>query len=143
MMARGTRSSLLRRPALAAVTSVVAVTALGLLLWQPAQAQSPTTTTTSPTTAAPTGPDDLVAIGEQLFDTGCVSCHGQGGVGTADGPSLLGAGEASADFMLRTGRMPLADPQGQSPSKPPAYSDQEIQALVAYVGCLLYTSRCV
>lgn len=126
----------LRRPALAAVTSVVAVTALALLLWQPAQAQSPLTTTAPSTTAAPTGPDDLVAIGEQLFDTGCVSCHGQGGVGTADGPSLLGAGEAAADFMLRTGRMPLADPQGQSPSKPAAYSDQEIQALVAYVGSL-------
>ena len=128
------------RSALLAGASVVAVTAVGMLLWQPAEAQSPTTTTpptTAPaTTAAPTGPDDLVAIGEQLFDTGCVSCHGQGGVGTADGPSLLGAGEAAADFMLRTGRMPLADPQGQSPSKPPAYSDQEIQALVAYGGSL-------
>ena len=132
MRSRETVPPALRRPGLGAVASVVAVTALGLLLWQPAQAQSPATTTT----AAPTGPDDLVAIGEQLFDTGCVSCHGQGGVGTADGPSLIGAGEAAADFMLRTGRMPLADPQGQSPSKPPAYSDQEIQALVAYVGSL-------
>ncbi len=131
----------MRRPALLAAASVVAVTAVGMALWQPAQAQSPTTATTgtterTATTAAPTGPDDLVAIGEQLFGTGCVSCHGQGGAGTAQGPTLIGAGEASADFMLRTGRMPLADPQGQSPSKPPAYTDQEIQALVAYVGSL-------
>ncbi|MCB1005198.1 MAG: c-type cytochrome [Acidimicrobiales bacterium] len=125
-----------RRPAVSAAASVAVLTVLGLALWQPAQAQSPDPTAATSTTAAPTGPDDLVAIGRQLFDTGCVSCHGEGGVGTADGPTLVGVGEAAADFMLRTGRMPLAEPQGQSPSKPPAYTDQEIQALVAYVGSL-------
>lgn len=142
----------MRRPALLAGASVVALTAIGMLLWQPAQAQSPPTTSSSTTAAAPASsstsstlppagegigyPDDYAAIGEQYFDTGCVSCHGQGGVGTADGPSLIGVGAAAADFMLQTGRMPLADPQGQSPSKPPAYSPQEIQALVAYVASL-------
>lgn len=133
------------RSALAAAASVVALTAMLFVLWQPAQAQAPdtptpaTSTSTSPTTTpAPPrqGPDDFVSIGEQLFDVNCVSCHGMGGVGTAGGPTLVGVGEASADFQLQTGRMPLADPQGQSPSKPRAFSDQEIQALVAYVGSL-------
>ncbi len=38
--------------------------------------------------------------------------------------------------MLRTGRMPLANPTGQAPIKPVAYTDDEIEALVAYVGGL-------
>ena len=134
----------MRRPALVATASVVLVTALGLALWQPAQAQAPSTTTAatgttltpSPANGAGQGPDDFVAQGEQLFNINCVSCHGSGGVGTASGPTLIGVGEAAADFQLQTGRMPLADPQGQAPSKPPAFTDQEIQALVAYVGSL-------
>ena len=50
------------------------------------------------------------------------------------------AGEASADFYLRTGRMPLAAPSSQPPEKPVAYTDPEIQALVTYVGTLCDTS---
>ena len=133
----------MRRPALVATAAVVLVTAVGLALWQPAQAQAPTTTapsttSVSPTSAAPstTAPPELVAQGAQLFAVNCVSCHGSAGVGTADGPTLIGVGEASADFQLQTGRMPLADPQGQSPAKPPAFTEDEIQALVAYVGSL-------
>src|SRR5262249_44514393 len=42
-----------------------------------------------------------------------------------------------ADFMLRTGRMPLAvSPSPQPPAKAPAYNDTEIRQLVAYVGSL-------
>lgn len=77
-----------------------------------------------------------VAAGEQLYLTACVSCHGVGGQGTADYPSLVGVGAASADFYLRTGRMPLAAPAPQAPSKPPAYTDEQIIQLVAYVASL-------
>src|SRR3954469_21470067 len=101
---------------------MVVVAAASFLLLRPADAGQP--------------PDDLPAIGEQLFDRACVSCHGDGGVGTTQGPTLIGVGEASADFQLRTGRMPRANAQGQAPQKPDAFSDQEIQALVAYVGSL-------
>jgi len=82
--------------------------------------------------------DELVADGAQLFLTGCVSCHGVGGEGSDLAPSLIGVGEASADFQLRTGRMPaaIAQGQGQPPTKNAAYDDEEIQALVAYVGSL-------
>lgn len=132
------------RPVLTAGAGVVLVTALAFAVWQPAQAQTPSTappttteppTTTGPTTSTTADPDQ-VAAGEQLFNLNCVSCHGTGGVGTQGGPTLIGVGEASADFQLQTGRMPLADPQGQSPSKPPAFTDEEIDALVAYVGSL-------
>jgi len=78
----------------------------------------------------------LVAAGHALFETGCSSCHGTDGHGTDDGPSLVGVGAASADFQLRTGRMPLAVVGQQAVRKPPAYSDAQIKALVAYVASL-------
>lgn len=77
-----------------------------------------------------------VAAGHQLFLTSCVSCHGIDGIGTVDGPNIQNAGEAGADFMLRTGRMPMAAPSPQPPDKPPAYNDDQIRQLVAYVGSL-------
>lgn len=81
---------------------------------------------------------DPVAEGEQLFLTGCVTCHGVDGVGSDLAPTLIGVGEAAADFQLRTGRMPapIAAGTGQPPTKPVAYTDDQIEALVAYVGSL-------
>ena len=144
------------RRSLAAVAAVLVVTALVLAVRGPAEAVDALPVAGSPA-AAPTGegnespmpdpdsppgtsPADLFEQGRELYLTSCVSCHGVGGVGTADGPSLAAAGEASADFYLRTGRMPLAFPSSQPPEKPVAYDDQEIQALVAYVGTLCDTS---
>jgi ubiquinol-cytochrome c reductase cytochrome c subunit len=141
---------------LAAVAAVLVVTALVLAVRGPVDAVDALPASGS-ATAAPsgeadespmpdpdsppgTGPVDLVKQGRELYLTSCVSCHGVSGVGTADGPSLAGAGEASADFYLRTGRMPLAFPSSQPPEKPVAYSDPEIRALVAYVGTLCDTS---
>jgi len=75
--------------------------------------------------------------GEQLYLTGCSSCHGVGGVGTDQAPTLVGVGAASASFFLTTGRMPAASGAGtQSVRKQPAYSPGEIDALVAYVASL-------
>ncbi len=79
---------------------------------------------------------ELVAAGEELFALGCSSCHGLDGEGTDNGPNIVDAGEAAADFQLRTGRMPAADDEGQQPEKPVRYDDDEIRALVAYVGSL-------
>jgi ubiquinol-cytochrome c reductase cytochrome c subunit len=79
---------------------------------------------------------DLVAAGEELYLQSCVSCHGVGGVGTDDGPNIVDAGAAAADFQLRTGRMPLAEPGQQPERHDPAYDDAEIEALVAYVASL-------
>lgn len=78
---------------------------------------------------------DLVAQGRDLFVTQCSSCHSLDGRGVEGrGPSLEPEGEASTDFVLRTGRMPLAAPNLQAQSGPVRYSEDEILALVAYVG---------
>ena len=83
----------------------------------------------------------LSSQGEQLYLRGCVSCHAARGKGTDDGPALVAAGEASADFYLRTGRMPLAQPAPQPPDKKVPFTDVEIDALVTYVGSLCETKN--
>jgi ubiquinol-cytochrome c reductase cytochrome c subunit len=50
------------------------------------------------------------------------------------GPTLLTEGRASVNFVLRTGRMPLANPSVQPSRKPVRYSEEEIVALVDYAG---------
>ncbi|HET7831016.1 MAG TPA: c-type cytochrome [Candidatus Limnocylindrales bacterium] len=80
--------------------------------------------------------DPVVAAGRQLFVANCASCHGPQGEGGAAGPSLIGVGAASADFYLRTGRMPLSAPNQRVVPQEPHFADPEIQALVAYVASL-------
>lgn len=79
---------------------------------------------------------DLVAEGERLYRTGCISCHGAEGRDPREGvPSLERSGAASAHFYLSTGRMPAAD-LGQAMRKDPAYDEDQIAALVAYVASI-------
>ncbi|MBB3040423.1 c-type cytochrome [Nocardioides sp. LMS-CY] len=86
--------------------------------------------------------EELVAKGRALFLVSCSFCHGQNGEGVSTengnqlGPSLVGVGAAAADFQLSTGRMPMAQPGAQVPSKPEAFDDDEIAALSAYVASL-------
>jgi ubiquinol-cytochrome c reductase cytochrome c subunit len=102
-----------------------------------ATASGPTAANATGTSADPDlGDPALVAAGEELYLTSCVSCHGVDGKGTDNGPSLEASGAAAADFMLRTGRMPLAAPAVQAPQKPVAYDDLQIRQLVAYVASL-------
>jgi ubiquinol-cytochrome c reductase cytochrome c subunit len=79
----------------------------------------------------------LVERGRDLFVQGCSDCHGFDAHGV-DGvaPDLHGAGALAADFYLRTGRMPLAEPDQQPMRADPIYDEDEIAALVAYVGSL-------
>ena len=83
---------------------------------------------------------ELIEHGRQLYQVGCSTCHGENAEGTGEGdnavPSLVGVGAAAADFQLRTGRMPLAVIGKQAVRKPPAYGNDEIEALVAYVASL-------
>ena len=74
--------------------------------------------------------------GEALYLQSCAACHGEAGVGSADGPSLNGVGAASADFMLRTGRMPLSAPDAPVVAREPVFDDQQIRALVDYIAGL-------
>jgi ubiquinol-cytochrome c reductase cytochrome c subunit len=78
-----------------------------------------------------TGGDGLA-----LYAQSCATCHGPGGSGSVDGPPLIGVGAASADFMLRTGRMPLAAPGAPMVRRDQVFTDAQIEALVAYVASL-------
>jgi quinol---cytochrome-c reductase cytochrome c subunit len=62
----------------------------------------------------------LVAKGQQLYNTACVTCHGANLQGVQDhGPSLIGVGQAAAYFQVSSGRMPLARQEAQAERKPP------------------------
>lgn len=75
--------------------------------------------------------------GKKLYTVGCASCHGTGGQGTSDGPSLVGVGAAAVDFQVATGRMPAATSQAaQLPDKRAVYTQAEIDQLAAYVASL-------
>ncbi|AJE40340.1 cytochrome bc1 complex diheme cytochrome c subunit [Streptomyces nodosus] len=75
--------------------------------------------------------------GKKLYQVGCASCHGTGGQGSSDGPSLVGVGSAAVDFQVGTGRMPAATSQGpQVPKKKAIYTQAQIDQLAAYVASL-------
>ncbi|MGW3101964.1 cytochrome bc1 complex diheme cytochrome c subunit [Streptomyces sp. NPDC001100] len=74
--------------------------------------------------------------GKKLFAVGCASCHGTGGQGSSDGPSLVGVGAAAVDFQVGTGRMPAQQPGAQIPAKKVIYSQAEIDQLAAYIASL-------
>ncbi|MFC5800330.1 c-type cytochrome [Streptomyces formicae] len=74
--------------------------------------------------------------GKKLYTVGCASCHGTGGQGTSDGPSLIGVGSAAVDFQVGTGRMPAQQPGAQVPKKKNIYSQAEIDQLAAYIASL-------
>ena len=86
--------------------------------------------------AATDGSQTQVDKGRQLYLEGCSSCHGLEAQGTATGPTLVGVGAAAGNFQVSTGRMPLADPGAQAPSKQNIYSDEDVAALAAYVASL-------
>lgn len=73
------------------------------------------------------------AIGRNLYETSCSSCHGLDLRGTPLGPSLQQVGRAATDFMLVTGRMPLADPTQQDRRQPTTFSPAQITALEDYI----------
>ncbi|WP_406329275.1 c-type cytochrome [Streptomyces sp. NBC_00203] len=74
--------------------------------------------------------------GKKLYAVGCATCHGTGGQGTSDGPSLVGVGAAAVDFQVGTGRMPAQQPGAQIPKKKVIYSQDEIDLLAAYIASL-------
>ncbi|MGH9281340.1 MAG: c-type cytochrome, partial [Acidimicrobiales bacterium] len=91
-------------------------------------------TAASPLAAAQEDPaPEQVEQGRRLYTTGCSSCHGIDAEGTRRGPSLQGVGAASVDFWVSTGRMPLKTERSRAVRKPPAYSREQIDAIVAYV----------
>ena len=122
-----------RHPLAAVVVMAVALAALAALY----AAFSPSSRA-STTSAQSTQSEE----GKQLFLVGCSSCHGvnaEGVIrddGTVLGPTLIGVGAAAVDFQVATGRMPMARTDVQAPAKTPAYTDEQVQALAAFVASL-------
>jgi ubiquinol-cytochrome c reductase cytochrome c subunit len=79
---------------------------------------------------------ELEAEGRALYEANCSTCHALDAGGTVNGPSLQQVGPAAVDFMLRTGRMPLANPDDQPERGEPKFNPDEIDALVAYVASI-------
>jgi ubiquinol-cytochrome c reductase cytochrome c subunit len=119
------------------VLGVIALTGAALLVGLVGAAAAPRGATDDAAVAGGSdGDDELVERGRELFLTGCSSCHGIDATGTDQAPGLVGVGAAAADFQLSTGRMPNTEPNRQAVPKPPAYDDEQIDALVAYVASL-------
>ncbi len=79
--------------------------------------------------------DSAGDLGAQLYGDHCASCHGVDGQGVEGlGPSLAPEGRAAVDFVLRTGRMPIADPDMEARRGPVQFNEAQIRALVAYAG---------
>ncbi len=125
-MSRNRRTG--RRSPLASVALLV----IGLLTTGGAYAlvTSSAAASTSSTASA------TVEEGEKLFLANCSSCHGQGAVGTTDGPTLVGVGAAAVDFQVGTGRMPMAASGPQAEAKPVQFTAEQIEALALYVATL-------
>lgn len=93
----------------------------------------------APGTSAATMTAEDVAAGKKLFLGNCATCHGVNGQGKEPaGPSLIGAGAASVDFQVSTGRMPLPGPGIQAERAPEnvKFSSEQISQLAAYVDSL-------
>jgi ubiquinol-cytochrome c reductase cytochrome c subunit len=108
---RGPRSRFRRRVAGALALGIGLLTAGGLYT---AFAPEPQVATAQEGDAA------LVAQGQELYESHCITCHGSNLQGVQDrGPSLIGVGDAAAYFQVSTGRMPLARQEAQAVRKPP------------------------
>jgi ubiquinol-cytochrome c reductase cytochrome c subunit len=96
-------------------------------------------------------PSPSLALGAELYAGNCATCHGIDGVGinhprfgaggvAGQGPPLQGVGALAADFYLRTGYMPLADPHAEPEDLQQGnrvlLGDKEIRSLVTYVASL-------
>jgi ubiquinol-cytochrome c reductase cytochrome c subunit len=86
--------------------------------------------------AAPAQDSTQVAQGHSLFMDSCSSCHGLDAQGTAQAPSLIGAGSAAVDFQMSTGRMPAKELGAENDRKPSTFTQQEIYAIAAYINSL-------
>jgi ubiquinol-cytochrome c reductase cytochrome c subunit len=117
-----------RHPLAAVVVLLLALAATGGLY----AAFAPASKAQADTTAQSLAIDE----GKKLYSVGCASCHGTGGQGSSDGPSLVGVGAAAVDFQVGTGRMPAQQPGAQIPRKKVIYSQAEIDQLAAYVASL-------
>ena len=110
------------------LTMTASVTA-GVVLLAGGSGAQPQTPTPLPSPL----PSATGELGRTLYLRDCAWCHGADLQGTDFGPSLIGVGAASVDFMLSTGRMPIDRASGQPVRRPSAYPEGERNGIVQYV----------
>lgn len=113
-----------RHPRRALAVGTVLVLAAGPVALAPAP---------TPGESAAPAPSTTGDRGTQLYLQNCASCHGAQGQGAQRGPSLIGVGPASVDFQVSTGRMPASHEMAQPRRAEPAFSADDIAALVDHV----------
>lgn len=117
--------------------ATAALVAVGLLVTGAAYAGFNSTSATADIDVPAFLADDKnIEAGEKLFGANCATCHGAGAQGTPDGPSLIGAGAASVNFQVGTGRMPLAFQGPQGMQKPKQFDETQTLQMAAYVASL-------
>ena len=121
----------LRRRVSGAIALALALGTVGVAYATVAAAATPKAQVAS---SAPADDPLEVRKGRQLFEQGCVTCHGQNLQGVQDrGPSLIGVGEAAVYFQVATGRMPVARQEAQVERKEPYYDEAQTLQIAAYV----------
>lgn len=76
---------------------------------------------------------DLLRRGQDVYGQRCALCHGEQGLGQGEVPGIAGAGVASIDFYLSTGRMPLTEVGERVRHREQIVTDEEKRALIAYI----------
>ena len=112
--------------------AAVALIGLGLVLTGGAYAGASAAVAANASTQVASS-DLTVDDGKKLFQANCATCHGLEMQGTENGPSLYGVGELAVEFQVATGRMPLQMQGPQAPQKPVQFTDDQIQAMAAWV----------
>jgi ubiquinol-cytochrome c reductase cytochrome c subunit len=84
--------------------------------------------------AADTAAQGNITEGKSIYQQSCIACHGANLEGVPNkGVTLIGSGSAAAYFQLSTGRMPLAAQGAEAVRKPVQFTEEEIDAIAAYV----------
>lgn len=88
----------------------------------------------NPGTRADASMNAAAAQGRDLYESSCISCHGDNLQGVdGRGPSLIGVGSAAVEFQVETGRMPAARLDAQIDRKPPRFTEDEARQIAQYV----------
>lgn len=113
---------------------VVYVTLTAWAVWYAVSVTGPDASAIAGADSQPAG--SSVVAGEALFQARCVACHGQGGRGSSVAPDISKVGSSrEATWLSRWLKNPEAVKPGAK-MPPLGLSDQEIQALVAYLQTL-------
>ena len=125
--------SRMRRRVTGALALALALGSVGVAYATVAAAATPKAQT-AVAANAPASESVEVRKGRQLYETSCITCHGQNLQGVQDhGPSLIGVGSAAVYFQVSTGRMPVTRQEAQAARKKPKFDEAETLQLAAYV----------